>query len=109
MPCEDHLGGVCLGREAGAQSLDDSAGAEVAAPDADADDVVAVLLERASGSLDSFEVLLADLTGELDPSEEVVAEACARMQGCLIGFALLRPAVDGVLGYEGIDPREVEL
>ena len=63
--------------EGGRQSLDDSTSTEVAPPDTDADDIVTALLEITSCLLDSREVSVADLIGQVDPAEEVIPQPCS--------------------------------
>ena len=65
--------------EGGRQSLDDSTSTEVAPPDTDADDIVTALLEVTSSLLDSREVSVADLIGQVDPAEDTGRSSPAKL------------------------------
>ena len=86
--------------EAVAQCLDDGTCAQVAAADAGYDYDVAILAQRPGRGLQVIQMLLRDGGGEVQPAQEVVAQARAVLQHFLCVLYLLFVSVHILLGNE---------
>ena len=77
-----------VGGEGVLQGLDDRAGAEVGATDADYDDHLRLLNQMGRNRLKVYDFLLRHVARERDPAEEVVAAACLVQHGLQRCFSI---------------------
>ena len=82
---KQHLGAVAalVGGEVVAQGLDNGLGSQVTATDTDGDDILALLAQDGCGLLQCLQLLLVDAAGQVEPAQEVVAQATAAFQRLL--------------------------
>ncbi len=88
---KEHMGGGRLvGRKVVGQCLDHGLGAKIAAAYAYGHHILALAAQRLGGGLNVVQKIGGDAAGQVQPAQEVVAQACALFQlqgGCLGGRA----------------------